>query len=405
MNRNQQTFRLMLAAGAVGALTHLASAQVSFFGINSPDNGYDDTEVTCVAFDGSACGAAINRPGVQGIATWSNGQSSELPLPDEADYAAVRHIARDGDPHKLISIGGVRQNGQLAAGYWESYDGVSDGFRMLTNSRGGPSEAYGASANGATIVGSRYEDLYGDGIMRSRAVQWRAFGDAEDLPLPGGYDISQAKTSSRDGKVVAGYVGRGEAGADALLATSAAIWKGGLVTLVDSDPDDGIDSVMNAVSGDGSVGILRAAITRPGVQVAGGYDIELATTFPLHNADSDGDGVEDHDSDALAVNFDGSLIGGWVALGGDPVATIWERGLDGSYAEYTAAEYLSSRGVIGMDGWQLGGVSGISDDGTMIAGWGINPIGQSDGWVAMVPAPGPLALLGIGGVLAARRRR
>jgi hypothetical protein len=67
---------------------------------------------------------------------------------------------------------------------------------------------------------------------------------------------------------------------------------------------------------------------------------------------------------------------------------------------------LSAAGVQGLEGWQLNGHNGgVSLDGTTIAGYGINPNGQIEGWMATIPAPGALGLDGVAMVMAGLCRR
>jgi hypothetical protein len=57
-------------------------------------------------------------------------------------------------------------------------------------------------------------------------------------------------------------------------------------------------------------------------------------------------------------------------------------------------------------GWTNLSAIDISGDGLTIAGNGTNPLGQAQGWVATVPGPGVVGVIGVaGGLLAARRRR
>ena len=61
---------------------------------------------------------------------------------------------------------------------------------------------------------------------------------------------------------------------------------------------------------------------------------------------------------------------------------------------------------VGLDltGWTLGSVGGISSDGYVIVGDGINPDGYNEAWIATIPEPGTFLLLAIGGLALLRRR-
>ena len=62
---------------------------------------------------------------------------------------------------------------------------------------------------------------------------------------------------------------------------------------------------------------------------------------------------------------------------------------------------------LGLDlgGWTLWSPTDISSDGTIIVGYGTNPLGRSEGWVAVIPEPCSLALLAVGGFACLIRRR
>jgi hypothetical protein len=48
-------------------------------------------------------------------------------------------------------------------------------------------------------------------------------------------------------------------------------------------------------------------------------------------------------------------------------------------------DYLKEMGATGIDRWRLIGSSAITPDGKTIAGTGINPDGQTEGWIAILP--------------------
>jgi len=57
-----------------------------------------------------------------------------------------------------------------------------------------------------------------------------------------------------------------------------------------------------------------------------------------------------------------------------------------------------------LTGWTLGWATGISDDGKTIVGWGTNPSGFNESWIAHIPEPASVGILLIGGAALLRRR-
>ena len=49
-------------------------------------------------------------------------------------------------------------------------------------------------------------------------------------------------------------------------------------------------------------------------------------------------------------------------------------------------EVLSSLGV-NVAGWELSAATAVSDDGLTIAGYGVDPAGRTEAWVATLPCP------------------
>jgi hypothetical protein len=88
--------------------------------------------------------------------------------------------------------------------------------------------------------------------------------------------------------------------------------------------------------------------------------------------------------------------------GQDPNAFIWTPQL--GYRDLR--EYLTNDCGLDLTGWGALWAKGVSDDGLTICGDGINPAGLSEPWIAHIPEPGLLALVGVGSVwLSGRRRR
>jgi hypothetical protein len=95
---------------------------------------------------------------------------------------------------------------------------------------------------------------------------------------------------------------------------------------------------------------------------------------------------------ALAASADGSVIVGQAA----GFASIWTS----NNGMIPLHDVLASYGLSDeLDGWLLIEATGISDDGTVIVGYGFSPnsgIESYEAWVAIVPEPNGLILGGIG---------
>jgi len=112
--------------------------------------------------------------------------------------------------------------------------------------------------------------------------------------------------------------------------------------------------------------------------------------------------AEGHHSGAYAVSADGGIVVGYgtTQLGGE--AFLWDE-LNGMR---NLRDVLVQDCGLNLTGWTLADASGISADGMTVVGWGYDPSGNIEGWVATLPEPVTLSLLALGGAaLVARRRK
>jgi uncharacterized membrane protein len=321
-------------------------------------------------------------------------------------YSRALGVSADGSV--VVGVSGPA-NGGFAVRWTETW-----GLELLMS--GGTHQAMAASADGGVIVG----ETFGVGFRwtPSHLTEW----------LPG---TSAATAVSGDGSVIVGYTGN-----QAFRWTEA-----DGVTILGSRPGEETTRA-TGVSADGSI-IVGVSGT------PGGASFALSWTDPLHPDELTGLQGPSVGNQATAISADGTVIvgasvglpvrwtpGHWMAvpldlLPGDTTGVATAVSGDGSVIVgqsgtspfvWTATggtrllhEVLTLDYGLDLTGWVLSEVTGISADGAVIVGWGINPSGQTEGWVAKlrgapaaaVPEPAAFTLFtaGLAGAIAMRRRR
>ena len=206
--------------------------------------------------------------------------------------------------------------------------------------------------------------------------------------LAGGSFESYANGVSADGSVAVG-LGSSTSGNEAFRWTDG----GGMVGLGDL-AGGSFYSDADGVSADGSVAVGRS-ISASGSEAFrwtdGGGMVGLG--------DLAGGSFN---SRAYSVSADGSTVVGRGSSASGTEAFVWDEtnGMRG------LMQVLMDQGI-DMTGWSLTEARGVSADGLTIVGYGTNPLGQEEGWIAtIVPEPSTALLLGLGlSALAATRRR
>ena len=104
---------------------------------------------------------------------------------------------------------------------------------------------------------------------------------------------------------------------------------------------------------------------------------------------------------AYAVSADGEVVVGFGNKSGEDGAFMWteEQGVR------NIRDILVNECNLDLAGWSLSEATGVSADGRTIVGYGLNPDGNTEAWIATLPEPATLSLLAVGGLLALRRRR
>ncbi|MFM9995194.1 MAG: PEP-CTERM sorting domain-containing protein [Phycisphaerales bacterium] len=251
------------------------------------------------------------------------------------------------------------------------------GMVGLGNLGGVPnSAAYGerCSDNGSVVVGTGDYTFGTTGILSGEAFRWTQATGMVGLGqmATSGLLYTSAKGCSADGSVVVGY-GTTDQGWEAFRWTQAT----GMVALGDH-PGGAVDSAAISCTADGNtiVGwILTDTRYEPATwtQATGWVSLGTLPVMGLDNfaADCTPDG-------SVVVGACNIAYGGLQGQEFSGQAFIW----DAASGMRDIKEQLLLRDVNAVVGWSLFVAAGVSADGTTIAGVGLNPQGEYEGWVA-----------------------
>ncbi len=371
----------LAAAIALLGPTALDANPFSFQGLGhlSP-NGVINSQARGVSADGSIVVGYSALPYGRGAFAWieSNGMMGLGDLPGSEFVSEAYGISANGP----VIVGQANSFSGPEAFRWTPWDG------MVSLGGGFGSLASGVSADASTIVGRR-RSASGSG---NEAFLWTEDGGLVGLgDLPGGSFESEALSVSGTGSVIVGR-STSASGQEAFRWTES----DGMVGLGDL-PGGSFGSGANGVSSDGSVIV--------------GYSYSAFGTEAFRWTESGGMvGLGDLPggsffSSARGVSADGSVVVGGSSgsvSGGE--AFLWNA----TEGMQNLNDVLIAAGVSGLDGWILREATAVSADGRTIVGWGTNPVGGYEAWIATVPEPGTLLLGGMGAVsllLVAVRRR
>lgn len=341
--------------------------------------------------------------------------------------ASEAFLWRDGPTGGIVGLGslagfsdarGISADGTVVVGRSTNSSGLNEAFRWTSNGgmaglgdlAGGDffSLARATSSDGSVIVGIGSSGV-GPNPNGFEAMRWTESEGMIGLgDLSGGIFQSQAADVSSDGAVIVGTgTISGTRGLnDTVEGLEAFHWteSGGLLGLGDLAGGTNWSSA-SAVSSDGLV-VVGRSISNLGTEA-----------FQWNSADGmEGLGmlVGDDVSSAFDVSADGSVIVGTSAntsLSGplNRRAFIWDdiNGLE------SLQVVIESEGV-DLTGWTLLDARGVSADGSVVVGTGINPTGQREAYIfdfsgkitpppstpsnlpSVVPEPSGLMLFGIG---------
>lgn len=226
--------------------------------------------------------------------------------------------------------------------------------------------AAAVSANGRLTVG------WGQSLTTSEACRWDDDAVTGLGDLPGGAVNSSAVAVSADGGVI---IGAGTTGDTA--QNTAFRWEAGIM-------QDLMLQSPRAISPDGAVIVGGNGSGDVGYRREGGVLTHLGT-LPGYKPGCSPRGVSE---------FGRVVVGGSTGK-----AFIW----DAQHGMRSLQDILSSLGL-NLTGWHLSSAEAITPDGLTIVGYGYDAAGSAEAWIARVPEPATLGLLGLGVVFVRRRR-
>ena len=338
--------------------------------------GTKDTYVTSMSADGTVL-VGVYGAGFGPAWRWTPGTG----VVEIGSISSTVSVSGDG----RTIVGTARGTDRLGyAAIWQS----GDQRRTLpppenwTSQDDNVTVGFGVSRDGSVITGLAH-------LRPTRVEGFRYHADTGTVALgtlTGGY--SRASTVSGDGRVIAGWddlKGKGT-GRGAWFGT---VWWEGLQRLL--HPYNNIGQV----EGLNNVGSILVGRGHP-LQFRHAYRL---TSWDNHIEDlgaikrSGGDGVgnlpegaEDIEdtSVALAVSDDGNVVVGTSGYQPPQDAFIWTP----ETKILKLSDYLRSKGTTGHENWRLITATGVSPDGKIVAGTGINnnvPGGRIEGYVVRVP--------------------
>lgn len=359
-----------------------AQAVPLFQGLGSLSGTLGTSRATGISADGSVVvgNSSSLEHGIEAfIWTRANGLHGLGDLPGGGTHSQAFGISADGTVVVGRSQSAATGNTDEAI-RWTAQDGMVP----IGPFAGGllQSEASAASADGSTIVGGAVT-LDASPLAPTGAFRWTAQTGMVGLgDLPGGEFFSVATGTSADGATVVGASWSHHSPPSPFFVpqfAEAFVWT----------TADGMRG-LGDLSG-GEFGSFASAVSANGVVVIG-TSISERGQEAFRWTESDGMvGLGDltggeFNSTAIAVSADGRIIVGESETELGLEAFIW----DSSHGMRKLSDVLISYGL-SMEGWVLTEANGISYDGTVIVGSGINSGGLDEAYIVAIPEPAIIA--------------
>jgi probable HAF family extracellular repeat protein len=239
-----------------------------------------------------------------------------------------------------------------------------DGQEEILFETGHDGAFFGVSADGTVAVG--HHDF--------QAARWTPAAGFQPLGHIPGFAAATGAASgvSRDGSAIAGSDGAYDGRSQAFRWTAAEGVRG--LGHLPGAPAASRTSFASGISADGttvvgastnSAGVLQGFVWK---QHTGMVPLPLLAPFFDMGL-------------ASAVSEDGSVIVGTAVSQSAMAAYYWDR----ARGRRSLQQFLISLGATGLDGWALAEAKAVSPDGAHIVGYGRDPQGNVQAWLAHIP--------------------
>jgi probable HAF family extracellular repeat protein len=353
----KSTFGLFTASLLLASSTAVLADSFQSLGVAS---GGNFSNVQGMDASGNAVVGDIGYPIQAGRWTSSTGWVGLGYLPSSSSVTEGLGVSSDGTA--VVGYDGLGGCGNNRAFKWTS----TTGMVALGSAPGANySLAYGANSDGSVVVGD--SAVCGGG---NRAARWTASTGWADLGvLPGQY-YSQGLRANSDGSVVIG-----NSGDAANVMSHGFIWTASQGMQDIGFLPGGSDTRVGDITPDGTMIVGRANDSTGQFQAFAW----TASTGMVSLGQLPGGGY----AAANDVSANGSVV---VGVGNDSNGTQqavrWTPGL----GMQSIQDLLTAAGV-STAGWQLQEARGVSANGKIISGNGIDPNGVSVGWIANISLP------------------
>lgn len=367
-----------MATFALAAAGLASAGEVSFQGLGGLPDAPGDTisQALAISGDGAVVVGAARLPDDQEIAVrWT-----------ADDGIIVLEALSGGSSSRAMDVGG---GGSVIVGRSDSEVGVQafrwsadTGIDALGGLISEPpmtflSQAAAVSADGSVIVGAAINPEFdnGPGGFGPEAVRWANDEITGLSELPGGIHFSWAFNASADGTTIVGL--SADAAGDQPFRWNAAE---GMIALPTLPGDEGQSGAFD-VSADGAV-IVGQSRSAQGTQAFRWTELDGTTGLGYLP------GGNVRDSSAMAVSAEGTVVVGRSSSARAEAASeafVWTE----TTGMQSIRQILLDQGVTSIADWHLEVATDIADDGRTIVGYGQNPVGRTEAWIAVLPPSEP----------------